>query len=171
MLDALKILEESVIHTMSYYCDKDGVYYYLEKSDVKVYDNQIVEPDKSSTDEAGSSGFGVLSTYARAYFDKLFGKITAYNQVYENWIMGRIEDVVKDAEECKKKMKEEIKAEIKESEARVVVEVQNLKGFVEHLQIFAFLFAIDPPVIAQDATYVALDPTTAPSTNLAVDLP
>lgn len=100
MLDALKILEESVIYTMSYYCDKDGVYYYLEKSDMKVYDNHIVEPDKSSTDEAGSSGLGVLSTNARAYFDKLFGKIMAYNQVYENWIMGRIEDVVKDAEEC-----------------------------------------------------------------------
>lgn len=67
---------------MMRYCrDKDNVYYYLEKPDMKVYDEQIIEPQKSYTDENGSSDVGVPSTDARAYFDELFGKIMVDNQI------------------------------------------------------------------------------------------
>lgn len=59
---------------MRYYCDKDGIYYYLEKLGRKVYDGRIVGPEKSSTYEVGSYDVGVMFADARAYFDELFGK-------------------------------------------------------------------------------------------------
>lgn len=51
------------------------------------YENEIVKPKKkrvSTTAEVGSSSTRFLSDDAEAYFDDLFGKIFANNQVRED---------------------------------------------------------------------------------------
>lgn len=100
------------------------------------------------------------------------GKIMADDQIREDQIMGRIEGVAKEDEEGWEKMKEEIKAEMKASEARVLTEVEIMEGVVELLRSSAFLFAIDPLAIDPQSINVASDPiVVSPSTNPTVDLP
>lgn len=99
LLEAPKFLKEYEVSMTRYYRDKDNVYCYLEKSGNKVYDDQIKEQEKNSTDEAGSSDVGGLSADARAYFDELFEKIMADNQFQEDQIMDRIEVVAKEVKE------------------------------------------------------------------------
>ncbi|KAL5102450.1 hypothetical protein RYX36_006777 [Vicia faba] len=51
----------------------------LKKGGKKVYDDQIVEPEKSYTNDVDSSNVGVLSADVGAYFGELFGKIMENN--------------------------------------------------------------------------------------------
>lgn len=81
---------------MRYYRDTDGVYYYLRKPCRKVYDDQIVEPMKDLSDEAGASGTGLLSAVMKTYLDELVRKILEDNQVREERIMAHIESVAKE---------------------------------------------------------------------------
>lgn len=46
LVEAPKILDESVISKMRYYRDSKGDYYYLEQSGRKIYDDKVVEPTK-----------------------------------------------------------------------------------------------------------------------------
>lgn len=62
LVEVPKILDESGVFMMRYYWDTNDIYYYLEKSDRKVYDDRIVELVKDHTDEVGASSIG-LSTY------------------------------------------------------------------------------------------------------------
>lgn len=114
----------------------------MEKSGRKFYVDQIVELEKSSTSETGSSDAGVLSANVRAYFNELFGKIMENNQVREDRIMSHIEAMVKEAEEGWEKMKEETKVEMKVSEARVVAGVEIVKGVVEFIRSSTFFLLI-----------------------------
>lgn len=69
-------------------------------------------------------------------------------------------------------MKEEINAEMKALEACVLVEVEYVKGIIDHLHSSAYFFVIDPLVVNLNPTGVSSDPTdVVPHTDLAVDLP
>lgn len=94
MLKSPKILEESEVSIMRNFHDTDCVYYYLEKSGRKMYDDWIVKPRKDYTIEDGSFDAGVLSTDVRAYFDELFGKFMVDNQVHENRFLSHIKIMV-----------------------------------------------------------------------------
>lgn len=56
--------------------------------------------------------------------------------------MGHIEVVEKEAKEDREKIKEYIKAEMKAIEARVMAEVDTLKGVIEYIHNSAFVFNI-----------------------------
>lgn len=80
----------------------------------------------SSTGETSLSYVGLLITDAKAYFDDWFGKILDDNHVHEDPIMGRIEAMAKEAEEGREDIKEEVRA----SEARVMDKLTTLKGAI-----------------------------------------
>lgn len=109
----------------------------------------------SSTGETSLLYVGLLIADAKAYFDDWFGKILADNHVHEDQIMGRIEVMAKEAEEGREDIKEEVRA----SEARIMYKLTTLKGEIEHIRSSKFVFNIDLIVYI-----VSTDP-------LAVDLP
>lgn len=71
-----------------------------------MYDDQILELEKSFYCKTSSSDVGVLPADARYCFYELFGKITADNQIREDRIISCIEVVAKEDEEGQEKMKE-----------------------------------------------------------------
>lgn len=94
------------------------------------------------------------------------------NQIREDQLMSCIETIAKEAEEGREKMKEEIKTEIKVSKMRVMDEVETVKGAGKHLCSSTFVFVVDPLAADTEHTIIFYDSThTAPSTDLAADLP
>lgn len=78
-----------------------------------VYEDRIVKPKNkkasSSGEEYSSSSAILLSDGVKAYFDDWFGKILDDNQVREDQIMSQMEVVVREEEEGRQKIKEEVK--------------------------------------------------------------
>ncbi|CAI8597995.1 unnamed protein product [Vicia faba] len=83
LVEAPKILDECGVSMMRYYRDTDGMYYYLEKSGRKVYDDKIVEPIKDPSNETSESSFGFLSVDVKTYLDEMVEKILVENQIRE----------------------------------------------------------------------------------------
>lgn len=91
------------------------------------------------------------------YLDDQFWKILTYNQVFDGHIMSRIGAVGKEVEEGREKIKEEVKAEEKESKAMVMAEMITLQRAIEHRRSSPFVFNIDPTVVAPTPDPYATD--------------
>lgn len=75
LVESPKVLDEYGVSMMRYYRDTDGVYYYLEKSGRKIYDDKIVKSLKGPSNEASVFTYGLSSAEVNIYLDDLVGKI------------------------------------------------------------------------------------------------
>ncbi|CAI8606177.1 unnamed protein product [Vicia faba] len=159
---------------MRYYRDFDGDYYYLEESDRNVYDEK--DPTKDPSNEPIRSSYGFLSTDLKSYLYGLVKRILADNQVREEYIMEKIDNLAKESEESwvelKSDLKVEIKAEIRASEARVTPQVESVRIVVDYLGRTNVILDIGPFDIDTYTTLPISDVTiVVPSSDDATDIP
>lgn len=81
LVEAPKILDESIVSNMRYQRDTNADYYYLEESGMKIYDDKVMEPVNDPSDESSGSSSSFLSIELKSYLDDLVLQILVDNQI------------------------------------------------------------------------------------------
>ncbi|KAL5054383.1 hypothetical protein RYX36_035065 [Vicia faba] len=131
-------IDESVVSKMR--CDtySDGIFYYLEKSVRKVYDDKVVESRKKAIVTAIASNIRTSCSYfasviVKVLLDDMLQKLLADNHVMEDVIIAHINVNTRDSEDNRSMIKAEVKEDIQGANGCMTTQIQALKTTIDYL--------------------------------------